>query len=96
MVPLGHGAKGHNLVSRAGVSSARGHPAVPEQGRPRDNSQVQPRVEITRQVHGDEAGLRSSQEVSLQVRVRSSNCQVKLGSQSTGARVKWIHCQAGA
>lgn len=63
------------IGARAGVSSARGHP---EQGRPRGSSLAQPKVKITRQAHDDEAGLRSSQEVNLQVRVRSSNCWADL------------------
>ncbi|KAK4826177.1 hypothetical protein QYF61_006039 [Mycteria americana] len=50
-VPKGHRAKGNNSASRAEVSSARAHPTIPEQGSPRDSRQVQPRVEITRQVH---------------------------------------------
>lgn len=44
-------------------------------GSSRDSIQAQSRVQIVRQVCGEEAGARSSQEVNLQVRVRirSSN-----------------------
>lgn len=45
-----------------------------------DGLQIQPRAQITREVHGDEARPRSSQEVSLQV----------------GAWVKGVHGQAQA
>lgn len=66
--------------------SARGHR---EQGRPRGSSQAQPKVEITKQVHDYGAGLRPSQEVNLQVRVRSSRCwadpRFQLGRQFIGS-----------
>lgn len=54
-----------------------------EQDRSRDGHQVQPRVQLTRQVHGHEAGLRSRWEVNPEVRTRSSEGnQVK--TQSSG------------
>lgn len=47
-------------------------PEPGEQERSRDGDQVQLRVQIIRQVHGDETRLRSSQEVNPEVRIRSS------------------------
>lgn len=73
--------------SRAGVLSARGHH---EQGWPRGSSQAQPKVVITRQVHDNEAGLRSSQEVNLQV----SRVQGLLGTAQVQAG-KAVHGAAG-
>ena len=57
------------MPGRAGATSARVHPTVPKEGKqrsPGDGGQVQPRVQIIRLYHGDEAGLQSRWKVSPQ------------------------------
>lgn len=71
LLPKGLGTKHHNPAGRAGPSLPRLPPTVPkrgEPGRPRDHSQVQPRVHISRQVHGNEESPRSSRKGKWQVR----------------------------
>lgn len=50
-----------------------------KQGKPGNDSHVQPRVRITRQVCGDEVGLKSSHEIrpgdGNQQQAQASNCQ---------------------
>lgn len=64
-------AGGNDLIDREQCHGSRGSP--------RDGSQAPSRVQIIRQVCGDEAGPRSSQEVDLQVRVRIRSSNHNLG-----------------
>lgn len=53
------------LILDVSPCQPRPHPAAAEQGaqaRPVQDTQVQPRARVTRRVHGDAAGPRSSQE----------------------------------
>lgn len=53
-----------NQPAEMGPHWPRSCPTVPQtQGRYRDDTQVQPRVQIIRKIHGDEASPRSGQEV---------------------------------
>lgn len=58
------------------ISLIRSHGS---RGSPRDGSQAQSRVQMIRQVCGNMAGPKSSQEVSLQVRVRIRSRSHNLG-----------------
>lgn len=73
--PKTQGTDKDNVAARSGSSLARAHPTALKGGRqgwPGSGSQLQPGVQSIRQFCGDEAGLTSSQEVNLQVRIRTS------------------------
>jgi len=84
------------------VLPARAHPHSAQAGwtgqdRSWDSSQPQPRVPIIRQIHSHEAGLRSSQEISLQVRVSLSTARGQAGQGCgwAGEQQSSIIAQAG-
>lgn len=55
----------------SGGLATQGSPTFPEQGeqgKPGDGDQAEPTAQVLRRVHGEEAGPRSSQEASPQVR----------------------------
>lgn len=62
-----------SAVTPPGRRGARGLIHQPQQGKQGgagEHGQIQPRLQIIRQVHSDEAGLRQSQKDDLQVRIR--------------------------
>lgn len=70
MLPKGRKVREIPWLAGQGTCQPGPHPAAPEQGKPgrlRDHGQVQPGAQISRQVRGDKAGLRSSLEVSPQL-----------------------------
>lgn len=75
----------HDNKARQSLHQPGPCPTVAEQdkqGKPGNGSQVQPRVQVTRQVCGYEAGLKSSHKMRSgdgnQNRAQASNCQTSL------------------
>lgn len=78
-------SKGRNLGA-TWDPPARAHPTVRNQGRPRDNIQVQQGTQVIRQQCGNKAGLRSTWEVILQIRVRIESNDYQAGLQGQSKR----------